>query len=130
MYSPSYTPSLYVFSTRFTYVPTQAFHRHLGLILVTRPQPAEVTHNAILMPPPPPPLLDGQDAELPSVALASTERMVPDSDLDMSTDLGEAVARPPTPLAPRPTTSPMALDPLLPIHGASLARAPVVGPGG
>lgn len=112
------------------HVRTYAGHSPtLSTDFVTRSQPAEVTHNAIPPMPPPPPLLNGQDAELPSVALATTERMVPDSDLDMSTDLGEAIARPTTPFAPRPR-SPMALDLLLPNHGASLAPAPVVGPGG
>ena len=81
-------------------------------------------HNAPL--PPPPPLIDGEDAETSSAALVSTGRIVPDSDLDMSTDLGEAVARPPIP-TPQPKsrlTTPMALDIPFPAHDASLVPVP------
>ncbi|KAN0140860.1 hypothetical protein V8E53_001304 [Lactarius tabidus] len=90
--------------------------------------PTEATRNAPL--PPPPPLLDREDAEAPSAALAPTGRIVPDSDLDMSTDLGEAVACPPT-LTPQQksrSATPMALDLLLPAHDASMAPVPVAGP--
>ena len=83
-------------------------------------------HNAPL--PPPPPLIDGEDAETSSAALVSTGRIVPDSDLDMSTDLGEAVAHPPTlTLTPQPKsklTTPMALDIPFPTHDASVVPIP------
>ncbi|KAH9160432.1 hypothetical protein EDB89DRAFT_884603 [Lactarius sanguifluus] len=55
--------------------------------------PAEATHEATPLPPPPP--IDGEDDDVPSASLASTGRVVPDSDLDMSTDLGQAIACPP-----------------------------------
>ena len=89
-------------------------------------KPAEAMHNAPL--PPPPPLLDSEDAETSSVAPVSTGRIVPDSDLDMSTDLGEAVAHPPTlTLTPQPKsrlTTPMALDIPFPTHDASVVPIP------
>ncbi|KAI9459469.1 hypothetical protein BJY52DRAFT_1148960 [Lactarius psammicola] len=91
--------------------------------------PAEATHTTIPLPPPPP--LDGEGTEALSASLALTGRVISDGDLDMSTDLGEAVARPPT-LKPQPkskSTSPMMLDLLLPTHGArSTVPVPVTGP--
>ena len=88
-------------------------------------QPAEATHNATPLPPPPP--LDGEDAEAPSASLASIGRVVPDSDFDMSTDLGETIAGPPVILTPRSPKSRSMLD-LLPTQGASAAPAPVARP--
>ncbi|KAH8989130.1 hypothetical protein EDB92DRAFT_1817283 [Lactarius akahatsu] len=88
--------------------------------------PAKAKHKATPLPLAPP--LDGVDAEVPSALLASTGRVVPDSDLDMSVDLGEAIARPPM-FSPRPkSTLPMVLDLLLPTHSASVVPVPVVGP--
>ncbi|KAH9168743.1 hypothetical protein EDB89DRAFT_2073624 [Lactarius sanguifluus] len=99
----------------------------LDTLHVRTTQPAEAMHKAMPLPPAPP--LDGDDAEVPSALLASTGRVVPDSDLDMSVDLGEAIARPPT-FTPRPkSTPPMVLDLFLPTHSAgSAVPVPVAGP--
>ncbi|KAH9065215.1 hypothetical protein EDB87DRAFT_1594469 [Lactarius vividus] len=98
-----------------------------SICLLDTLHPAEATHKAT--PLPPAPLLDGDDAEVPSALLASTGRVVPDSDLDMSVDLGEAIARSPT-FTPRPrSTPPMVLDLLLPTHSVrSAVPVPVVEP--
>ncbi|KAH9038340.1 hypothetical protein EDB85DRAFT_1933357 [Lactarius pseudohatsudake] len=98
-----------------------------SICLLDTLHPAEAMHKATPLPPAPP--LDGGGAEVPSALLASTGRVVPDSDLDMSVDLGEAIARPPT-FTPRPkSTPPMVLDLLSPTHSArSAVPVPVVGP--
>lgn len=87
------------------------------------PQPAEAPrHLAPIRPPPP--SLGEEDTKALGLPLGLSKRPVPDGDLDVSVDLGEAVARTPA-LTPRATSrpsSPMPLDYL------SLARgAPVVG---
>ncbi|KAH9980923.1 hypothetical protein BGW80DRAFT_1267225 [Lactifluus volemus] len=61
---------------------------------------------------PPPPQLEGGDTETPSFSAELTRRAVSDGDLDVSVDLGEAVAREPTPRS-RPKSR--STSPILPI---------------
>ena len=91
-------------------------------------QPTVASHNFARSLPPPPPRLEGEDTDVSrAAALERNRRAVPDSDLDASVDLGEAIARTPT-LMPRPKSrfpSPMLPDYLLPMHDAT--PAPVIG---
>ncbi|KAH9066402.1 hypothetical protein EDB87DRAFT_1679135 [Lactarius vividus] len=65
-----------------------------SICLLDTLHPAEATHKAT--PLLPAPLLDRYDAEVSSALLASTGRIVPVCDLDVSVDLGETIAHPPT----------------------------------
>ena len=90
------------------------------------PQPADAPrHLAPIRPPPPP--LEEDDMKPLRLPLELSKRPVPDGDLDVSVDLGEAVARTPA-LAPRPKSrpsSPVQLDYLTLARDATFA--PVVG---
>ena len=87
-------------------------------------QPTKASHNLAQPLPPPPPRLEGEDREVSrAAALEPSRRAVPDSDLDASVDLGEAIARTPA-LTPRPksiSASPLLPDHLSPMHDAALA---------
>ena len=52
-------------------------------------QSKEATHNLTSLPPP----LEGEDTEMPGLPVELTRHTMLDGDLDMSFDLGEAVAR-------------------------------------
>jgi hypothetical protein len=58
-------------------------------------QPTEGSPNSAPLPPPLP-LLEGEDTKVPRAMLGYNRQTVPDTDLDVSVDLGEAVARTPT----------------------------------
>ena len=73
---------------------------------------------------PRPPPLEGDDTKAPSLRQELSKRPMVDNDLDISVDLGEAVARTPQPRS-RPS-SPMLLDYPSPIPNAKFA--PVVRP--
>ena len=90
-------------------------------------QPAEASHNLAPLPPPPP--VEGEDSKVSRAPLESNRRMVSDSDLDASVDLGEAVARTPA-LTPRPKTrsaSPVLPAYLTPAHDMTPAPTFAVG---
>jgi hypothetical protein len=77
---------------------------------------------------PPPPPLERDDTNTFNLPPELSKHPVPDSDLDISVDLGEAVARTPA-LTPQPKSrpsSPILLDYLSPIPDAKFA--PVVRP--
>jgi hypothetical protein len=88
-------------------------------------QPAEASHNlAPLLPPPPP--VEGEDSKVSRAPLESNRRTVPDSDLDASVDLGEAVARTLPALMPVPkirSVSPVLPDYLAPVHDTTRTPA-------
>ena len=89
-------------------------------------QPAEASHNLVPLPPPP---VEGEDSKVSGAPLESNRRMMSDSDLDASVDLGEAVARTPA-LTPGPKTrsaSPVLPDYLTPAHDTSRAPTFAVG---
>jgi hypothetical protein len=73
---------------------------------------------------PPPPPIEGDDTKASSLRQELSERPMVDNDLDISVDLGEAVARTPQPKS-RPS-SPMLLDHPSPIPNAK--SAPMVRP--
>ncbi|KAH9001040.1 hypothetical protein EDB92DRAFT_1938811 [Lactarius akahatsu] len=80
---------------RLTHVSSALRHALSALHAESTPlldtlHPAEATHEAT--PLPPPPSIDGEDDDVPSASLASIGCVVPDSDVDMSTDLGQAIA--------------------------------------
>ena len=90
-------------------------------------QPTEAPHNLVPLPLPPPLQLDGEDTKVSGPPLEHNKRTVPDADLDVSVDLGEAVARTPG-LTPRPKTrsaSPVLSDYPSPVHNTTFA--PVIG---
>jgi hypothetical protein len=90
-------------------------------------QPMEASRHLAPMRPPPPPL-EGDDTNTFNLPPELSKHPVPDDDLDISVDLGEAVARTPA-LTPQPKSrpsSPMLLDYLSPIPDAKFA--PVVRP--
>ena len=80
-------------------------------------QPTEAPHN--LVPLPPPPQLDGKGINVSDPPLEHNKRTVPDTDMYVSVDLGEAVARTPG------SASPVLPDYLSLIHNATFA--PVIG---
>lgn len=89
-------------------------------------QPTEASHNLVRLPPPPS-QLDGEDTKVSGPPLEHIRRTVPDADLDVSVDFGEAVARTPG-LTSRPksrSASPVLPDYLSPAHNATFA--PVIG---
>ncbi|KAH9041409.1 hypothetical protein EDB84DRAFT_1474243 [Lactarius hengduanensis] len=85
------------------HVPPRHLSTHVQRRSFSLAQPMEATYEATPLPPPPP--IDGEDDDVPSASLASTGRVVPDSDLDMSADLGQAIACPPA-FLPRLKNSP------------------------
>jgi len=86
-------------------------------------QPAEASHNLVPLLPPPPPQLDDEDTKVSAPPLEHNRHTVPDADLDVSVDLGEAVARSPglTPWSKSRSASPMLPDYLSPVHNATFA---------
>ena len=88
----------------------------------------EAFHRVAPLQPPPPPF-EGEDAKSSSRLPEANKRTVPDGGLDVSVDLGEAVARTPaltgTPAGQKARpSSPMLLDYMSSAHDASFA--PVV----
>lgn len=89
-------------------------------------QHTEAAHNVVSLPPPPQ-QLDGEDTKVSAPTLGHNRRTVPDTDLDVSVDLGEAVARTPR-VTSRPkstSASPVLPDYLSLEHNATFA--PVIG---
>jgi hypothetical protein len=89
-------------------------------------QPTAASHALVPLPPPPPPL-DGEDTKVSGPPLEHNRRTVPDADMDVYVDLGEAITRTPG-LTPRPksrSASPVLPDYLSPVHNATFA--PVTG---
>lgn len=74
----------------------------------------------------PPPPLEGDDTKAYSLRQELSKRPMVDNDLDISVDLGEAVARTPQPKSRPSESSPMLLDYPSPIPNAK--SAPVVRP--
>jgi len=72
---------------------------------------------------PPPPQLD-EDTKVTGPPLEYNRRTVPDADLDISIDLGEAVARTPG-LTSLP--KPRSASPVLPDYLSPVNNAPVIG---
>jgi hypothetical protein len=88
------------------------------------PQPAEAPRHLAPIRPPPTSLGEEEDTKALGLPLELSKRPVPDGDLDVSVDLGEAVARTPA-LTPRAISRPSSS---MPLDYLSLARgAPVVG---
>jgi hypothetical protein len=85
-------------------------------------QPTEASHNLVPLLPPPPPQLDGEDTKVSGSPLEHSRRTVPDADLDVYVDFGEAVARTPG-LTSRPKSgsAPPVLPDLSPVHDATFA---------
>jgi hypothetical protein len=103
---------------------TFAIERQRMTPFIYPPQPAEAPrHLAPIRPPPP--SLGEEDTKALGLPLELSKRPVPDGDLDVSVDLGEAVARTPalTPLAISGPSSPMPLDYLSLACSASVVGA-------
>jgi len=114
---------MYVASCLRPYLCFRSYAKIMSSLLV---QPTEASHNLMPLPPPPPPL-DGEDPKVSRPPPEHNRRTVPDADLDVSVDLGEAVARTPR-LPSRPksrSASPVLPDYLSPVHDATFA--PVIG---
>lgn len=99
------------------------FRSHTKITYSLLAQPTEASHNVV----PLPPQLDGEDTKVSAPPLEHIRRTVPDTDLDVSVDLGEAVARTPRLTSQPKSTSP---SPVLPDylsleHNATFA--PVIG---
>ena len=84
-----YTASIRILDTLHVHNQLKHSSAHDDIFHFRSPQTPHTTR------PPPPPPLDGEAAKAPCSSVASTGRIVPDSDSDMSTDLGKATVRPP-----------------------------------
>jgi hypothetical protein len=88
-------------------------------------QPTGAKHNLTPLPLPPQLQSEGESTEMFSVSVKPTGRTVSDGDLDVLVDLGEAVARAPTPMS-RPKSR--SISPVLPGFVSVVRDRPAIPP--
>lgn len=103
------------------YVVCLFFRSDAKIISFPLVQPTETSHNLVPVLLPPPPQLDGEDTKVFGPSLEHDRCIVPDADLDVSVDFGEAVARTPG-LTSRSKF--ISTSPVLPVHATF---APAIG---